>query len=66
MNIVWLRDHNGRHTNKYHAWVYRQLDAAIGDSTGDVAKTRLYRELFRIYKLLDAEPRLPYTDGPLK
>ncbi|KKL03860.1 hypothetical protein LCGC14_2621910, partial [marine sediment metagenome] len=64
-NIMDLPGHSGRHTNKYHAWVYRILRTAVGNKRGKAAKDALEDALSQIKKRVEENPRLPYKDGGL-
>jgi hypothetical protein len=65
VNRIDLPGHIGRHTEKYHQWVYDQLEAAVGTRTGQAAKDALTKALDKIRKALETNPRLPYFDGGL-
>jgi filamentous hemagglutinin len=63
INKMDLPGHVGRHTDKYHQWVFDQLEAAVAGKQGQAAKDALTSALSKIRKRLEANPRLPYADG---
>lgn len=62
-NLLVLVGHSGRHTNEYHEWVFRVLEAAVGAKTGQAAKEALLERLAWIRQKLLDDVNLPYAKG---
>jgi hypothetical protein len=65
-NTMQLPGHAGRHTEKYHQYVFQRLRTAIGNKTGDAARDAATEALNKLRDELTLNPRLPYTDGGLQ
>lgn len=55
--------HSGRHPRDYHAFVYKRLNDAVGNLTGNEAKAALTEELKRLKAFIKKNPHFVYNSA---